>query len=126
MVAVSFNAVFLAKINGATITIHHAVANGDYDAISNLQLEFNTGDTEQCYNVTINQDDICENDPNENFIVSLTYVSGTLPITVAPDEADVIIDDVNEPECGEFYQLLDQLHVDNSVLKVEKIIVIST
>ena len=82
---------------------HHAVAPGDYDAISNLQLAFNTGDTEQCYNVTINQDNICENNPNEDFTVTLQYESGIQPISVAPDVADVIIDDDNEPECGEFY-----------------------
>ena len=105
VVAVSYNAVFLAKINDATIiiiiTVHHAVANGDYNAISNLQLEFNTGDTEQCYNVTINQDDICENNPNEIFFVNLTYVSGIQPILVAPDVAVVVIVDDDEPECGE-------------------------
>ena len=70
-------------------------------AISNLSLEFNAGETRQCYSININQDDICEIDPNESFTVSLQYESGTQPILVEPDVADVLINDNDETECGE-------------------------
>ena len=59
-----------------------------------------------CYTITIIDDDVCENDPNENFFVNLEYSSGIQPITVALNRATVTIDDDSEPECGESIILL--------------------
>ena len=61
---------------------------------------FNAGDERVCFIVPIVNDSICEIDPNEQFLATLEYVSGILPITVDPDLATVIIDDTAEPECG--------------------------
>lgn len=78
-----------------------SVADDDYDAISNLLLEFNVGDVSKCFTVTINDDDVCENNPNENFTVYLQYESGIQPIFVTSNVTNVLIDDRYEPECSE-------------------------
>ena len=62
-------------------------------------LTFNRGDTQVCHTITILQDDICEYPPNENFFSDLAYVSGVMPITIAPRTAEVVIDDSDEDEC---------------------------
>ena len=67
------------------------------------QLQFNQGDTRVCHTITINQDEICENTPNEDFLSNLTLASGIQPITVIREHARVIINDDMEPECGTFY-----------------------
>lgn len=61
---------------------------------------FSRGDTRACLTIGILDDSNCEDDPNENFFLNLTYVSGMQPITVEPLTAQVIIDDTGEPECG--------------------------
>ena len=60
---------------------------------------FSRGDTRVCHTIDILQDDICESDPNEHFFSDLSYVSGEPPITIEPDNAQVVIDDSAEPEC---------------------------
>ena len=78
----------------------HTVSPDDYDEVVGFQLSFAVGDRRVCHNVTINDDDLCEQ-PAESFLSRLSYVSGELPIFITPVEARVFIDDNNEPECGE-------------------------
>ena len=54
-----------------------------------------------CYTIDIIQDDLCEINPNEVFSAHIEFRSGIQPITVAPENTLVIIDDNSEPECGE-------------------------
>ena len=63
------------------------------------QLVFNTGDDKQCYTVNIVNDDDCEQ-PAENFLSDLSYVSGQQVVTIDPNRTTVVIDDDTEPECG--------------------------
>ena len=51
-----------------------------------------------CHTIEILQDDICEYPPNEFFFSDLAYVSGVMQITIAPQTAQVVIDD--ERECS--------------------------
>ena len=46
-----------------------------------------------CHTITINQDENCENNPNEDFFSNLALASGMQPITVIRERARVIIDD---------------------------------
>ena len=55
-----------------------------------------------CFTVIINQDNLCENNPSDNFFVNLDFESGIPPIDVFPDRAVVGIDDDGEPECRKF------------------------
>ena len=75
------------------------VAGADYVATS-TNLAFSRGDTRMCHSVDILQDDECEPTP-ENFFSDLEYVSGIQTIDIMPTLTEVIIDDFNEPECGE-------------------------
>ena len=72
----------------------------DFEALRSQIIQFNTGDTVHNFTLTIANDGICEV-PNENFIVNITVVSGTQPIFITTHRAHVIINDMNEPECGE-------------------------
>ena len=56
-----------------------------------------------CHTITINQDENCENNPNEDFFSNLALASGMQPIMVIRERARVIIDDNMEPECSKFY-----------------------
>ena len=62
---------------------------------------FNRGDTRVCHNVSIIDDNSCEIESVEDFFTLLQYVSGIEPISISPSQAHVIIDDSQEPECGE-------------------------
>ena len=53
-----------------------------------------------CHTVNITDDNVCENEPNEQFFSDLSYVSGIQPVNIDPARATVIIDDSAEPECG--------------------------
>ena len=55
------------------------------------------------HTITINQDDICENNPNENFFSNITLTSGQPPIFVTRPRVRVIIDDSPQPECSKQY-----------------------
>ena len=70
--------------------------------VSTQPLQFNQGDVRSCHTITINQDNICENMPNENFFSNLTFDSGIQPISLIRERAQVIIDDDNEPECSKW------------------------
>ena len=48
----------------------------------------------------------CENNPNERFFSNLVLGGGVQPIIVEPPQTQVIIDDSNEPECGEYDKLI--------------------
>ena len=63
-------------------------------------IEFNRGDVTQTHTITINDDDECEKDPNENFFSNITLGSGILDIDVTVPRATVTINDTPEPECG--------------------------
>ena len=66
-----------------------------------MRLDFAIGNERACHTVHIIDDDICEDDPNENYFSSLEFGGGVQPITVDPALTEVIIDDTNQPECGE-------------------------
>ena len=78
---------------------------GDFDYNSTVmpQLVFEKGDKNQSHTIPIHNDTVCESNPNEQFSSNLVYVSGLRPIMIDPMRATatVIIDDTNEPECGE-------------------------
>ena len=78
------------------------VSPADFLAASG-QLQFNQGDMRVCHTITINQDEICENNPNEDFFSNLALASGMQPITVIRERARIIIYDSMELECSKFY-----------------------
>ena len=84
----------------------------DYVATIGEDLTFMRGDEVVCHRVPIVDDNICEVDPAENFFSSLSFVSGILPIDIDPEMAEVIINDVNETECGKLFkhQLMKFFH----------------
>ena len=78
----------------------HTVSPNDYDEVVGFQLSFAVGDYRVCHNVTIYDDNQCEQRA-ESFLSRLSYVSGEMPITIDPEEVRVFINDDYEPECGE-------------------------
>ena len=77
-----------------------AAAPGDYGAVTNEIITFTTGQMRATHTVSINQDDICEDSPNENFFSNIALTSGHPPINVTRPRVRVIIDDSAEPECS--------------------------
>ena len=61
-----------------------------------------------CHNVIINDDNLCEQ-PAESFVSRLFYISGQMPVTIDPDEAQLFINDGIESECSEFMQCVCRL-----------------
>ena len=57
------------------------------------------GDVTQTHTISINDDDECEDDPNENFFSNITLDSG-ININITIDQAVITINDTAEPECG--------------------------
>ena len=83
---------------------HTAVAGApdmDYDAVNGEIVQFAMGDTFQTHTIIINNDDVCENDPNEFFFSNIALDTGVQPISVIQPQATVTIDDAVEPECRE-------------------------
>ena len=72
----------------------------DYVPVSGQIIQFNRGDVSQTHTITINDDDLCENDPNENFFSNIDLASGIADIDVTLPRATVTIDDTTEPDCG--------------------------
>ena len=70
-------------------------------AVFEEPLVFPRGQDRVCHDIAILQDDDCEILRVEDFFSNLEYVSGDQPITIDPARASVVIDDTNEPECGE-------------------------
>ena len=79
-------------------TFPRSVVPGDYAALNGFELAFNIGDDRVCHNVTISDDNECEQ-PAESFLSRLSYINGEMPIIINPEEARVFIDDTNESEC---------------------------
>ena len=67
--------------------------NRDYNAISGNIIQFNTGDASKTFTITINQDSICEDDPNKYFYSTLSLVSPTHRIILSPPRAVIHIND---------------------------------
>ena len=93
--------VVLCAIN-VLLTIHMCflVFPDDYVLVIDQVLDFVVGDERACHVIDINDDDICENFPNEDFFSYLVLDSRGRRIDVDPEQAQVIIDDTNELECG--------------------------
>ena len=64
-------------------------------------LTFAYRDSRSCHTVDILQDDVCEHPELEDFLANLAYVSGIQNINIIRNRTQVLIDDSNEPECGE-------------------------
>ena len=77
-----------------------AVADGDYVPVDGEIIQFNAGDVTRTHRITINDDDECEENPNENFFSNIALDSGIPDITVTVPQATVTIDDSGELECG--------------------------
>ena len=77
-----------------------AVADGDYVPVAGDIIQFNAGDVTQTHTITINDDNECEENPNENFFSNIALNSGIPEITVTVPQATVTIDDSGEVECG--------------------------
>ena len=75
------------------------MAPEDYES-SNQQLIFATGISRVCHFVNIINDTMCEINPTEDFFPNLELAFGE-NIIVDPPQAQVIINDTNQPECGE-------------------------
>ena len=90
----SYTLIWLALVNN-NYHWSSSVAPDDYTAVVQV-LQFSVGDSRECFTVDITQNDLCEN--NEDFFANLEFRSGIEPIIVAPERANVLID---EPECGE-------------------------
>ena len=74
--------------------------SNDFEAISGMVLSFTTLDSEQCFNVSINDDSECEYSEyceDEMFTCILEAVEGSKVIAVDP-RASVYIQD--EDDCG--------------------------
>ena len=87
--------------------LHYAaVVDNDYVPVSGQIIEFNRGDVTQTNTININDDDVCENEPNENFFSNIALASGISDIDVIRPRATVTIDDNNEIECGESFKVV--------------------
>ena len=71
----------------------------DYDAVNGEIVQFAMGDTFQTHTIIINDDNVCENEPNEFFFSNISLGTGVQPIFVIQPQANVTIDDAAEPEC---------------------------
>ena len=74
--------------------------DNDYVPMSGQIIQFNRGDVTQTHTITINDDDVCEKDPNENFFSNIALASGISDIDVIVPRAAVTIDDTTEVECS--------------------------
>ena len=64
---------------------------------------FEAGNVTQSHRVQINDDNICEDQPNENFFSNIALNSGIPDIFVTEPRATVTIDDTGEDECSKYY-----------------------
>ena len=76
----------------------------DYESVTAQIIQFSLGDTNKKVTIAITDDELCES-PDENFFVSLTLVSGSPPISISTQQAQVVIDDSYEPECCECFHI---------------------
>ena len=91
-------------MNMISVIFFFAASPSDYTAIVAEDLVFPLNATRVCHRVQINQDNICEIDPEpfEDFFSNLQYESGEMPIIINRPQTRVLIDDTNEPECGKW------------------------
>lgn len=75
-------------------------ASEDYSAVGSDVLVFSIGDKRVCRKITITDDNVCEDDPNEDIFIHLEVSGNTPNVTVNPATAKVVIDDTNEPDCS--------------------------
>ena len=66
---------------------------------------FEAGDVTQTHRIQINDDSICEDQPNEDFFSNIALESGIPDISVTEPRATVIIDDTGEEECSKYHSL---------------------
>ena len=66
---------------------------------------FEAGDVTQTHRIQINDDNICEDQPNENFFSNIALNSETPDIFVTEPRATLIIDDTGEDECSKYHSL---------------------
>ena len=74
--------------------------DNDYVPVSGQIIQFNRGDVTQNHTITINDDNECERDQNENFFLNIVLASGIPDIDVTVPRAAVTIDDTTEMECS--------------------------
>ena len=77
-----------------------AVMDNEYVPVSGQIIQFNRGDVTHTHAITINDDDECEKDRNENLFSNVSLDNGIPDITVTLPRATVTIDDTAEPECS--------------------------
>ena len=65
-------------------------------------ITFEAGDATQTHRIQINDDNICEDQPNKS---NLALNSETPDIFVTEPRATVIIDDTGEDECSKYHSL---------------------
>ena len=87
----------LSGVSNSYIVFLNAVGGQEYIP-STGQLVFAVGDTRQCHEVTIIDDNICERPEMEFFLSTLSLVAGT-QVVVDPEGTRVIIDE-NSADCG--------------------------
>ena len=68
-------------------------------------ITFAAGDVTQTHRIIINDDNICEDQPNENFFSNIALESGIPDIFVTEPRATVTIDDSGEDECSKYHNL---------------------
>ena len=68
--------------------------------MTNEIITFTTGQVRANHTITINQEDICENSPNENFFVA---VNSDLPIVIVIRQRTEVI--INNSECSKCHIL---------------------
>ena len=88
----------LSGVSNSYIVFLNTVAREDY-VQSTGQLVFAFGDTRQCHEVTIIDNDICERPEEEHFFSTLSLLAGT-QVVVDPEQTRVIIDD--SADCRKF------------------------
>ena len=77
-----------------------AVGGVDYVALSDVALRFEAGEGRVCHNITLIQDDFCEDTP-EDFTSNIALGGfGVQPISFTNTPATIVIDDSSEPECS--------------------------
>ena len=82
------------------LSLSHADDDSDYVAVDEDILTFSLGESRVCHTIDIVQDILCEAVPeNEHFFSDLSLVIDTQDVTIDPPTAQVIINDLDEPEC---------------------------
>ena len=92
-------------------TIAYLVAPGDYGAVINETIEFQTGDSSAEHTITIVNDDECEID-NEQFFSDIIGHSGIGYINVTEPSAQIVINDQDEVECSKSIKCIVNVKCD--------------